>query len=171
MNEEEILDEVIGKSEGDKFVDDPDDRGGPSKFGITKKTPGLGLLLDHKPTTEDIKNLTEPQARHIYRIEFIQGPGFFKIKDDRIRYLAVDSGIHHGPQRVIGWFQEATGVTVDGILGPKTEAAINGADQDLLYDKILARRLRFIGWIIANKRGQAKFAGGWTDRIARFIEG
>lgn len=171
MNEEEILDEVIGKSEGDKFVDDPDDRGGPSKFGITKKTPGLRLLLGHIPTTEDIKALTEAQARHVYRIEYIQGPGFFKIEDARLKHLAVDSGIHHGPQRVIGWLQELVGVNIDGILGPKTIEAIKNFDEDMLYNDLLARRLRFIGNIIANKRGQAKFAGGWTDRIARFIEG
>lgn len=171
MTDDEIIDSILN-SEGNRFTDDPDDAGGPTKFGVTLKTLSVGLrmLLGRPTTVEDVKNLTEAQARHIYQLMFIQGPGFYKINDGMVKLLAVDSGTHHGPKRAIDWLQEIVGVQVDGILGPKTEEAINKADATMVYKRLLARRVRFMGALIEEKRRQAKYAGGWFDRAARFIE-
>ena len=59
---------------------------------------------------------------------------------------------------------------MDGVFGPLTLAAVNAAEEEPLYKRVLAQRCRFYGQIIARNPSQAAFAAGWTARLAEFIE-
>ena len=61
--------------------------------------------------------------------------------------------------------------TADGVIGPKTRAALAQADQGVLYGKVLGQRLRHLGRLITNDPKQSAFAAGWMNRIAEFVEG
>jgi lysozyme family protein len=84
----------------------------------------------------------------------------------------VDTAVHSGVEAAVRILQKALGVTPrDGILGPKTQAAIQHANADLLYHKFLAERIRFLGRLIESRRENAEFASGWMNRVANFVDG
>ena len=188
MNASDIIDEIL-RREGSIFTNKPADRGGATKFGITQKT--LGAYRGRPATVEDVMRLTEPEARSIYFMVYVRGPGFNRIEDADLMGLVIDCAVNHGQNRTTKWIQKIVGVQEDGILGPVTADAINKHDPAVLYKKLLARRVRFYGEIInedwkramdiahktpglsddmALSRLQAMFAEGWCDRAAEFIE-
>ena len=86
-------------------------------------------------------------------------------------HLLVDAAVHSGPKRAVQWLQSALGVAADGVIGPKTRAALAAADQGVLYGKVLGQRLRHLGRLITNDPEQSAFAAGWMNRMAEFVEG
>lgn len=166
---ESIIDDIIRREGG--FVNHPADRGGPTKYGITAKTLGGWRHLNRLATNNEVAALTETEAREIYRHRYIVVPGFDAITYPALQTLLVDAGVHSGPQKAVKWLQEALGVTVDGVIGPKTRAALAVTDQSKLYSKVLAARLRHLGRLITNDSEQSVFAAGWMNRMAEFVEG
>lgn len=166
MTNDQMITAVL-KHEGG-FVNNPNDKGGATNFGITRET--LSEWRAGPVTVADVKALTEAEARRIYLELFIVWPGFDKISDSRLRHLAVDSGVQHGPKRVITWLQALVNVTADGKLGPKTAAAINQEGPGRLFNRLLARRIRWYGSLISSARSQAVFAAGWMKRAASFLD-
>jgi len=164
---DKILDDIIRREGG--FVDHPDDKGGPTKFGITQKT--LSIHLGHPATRDDVLNLSEMQARMIYDDMYIQKPGFDRIRCEQLRGLLVDCAVNHGPHRAVCWLQQVAAVHVDGIIGPHTTSVVNGINAGTLYLRIVATRARFYGEIITSKPSQAVFASGWMNRLSEFIDG
>jgi len=130
-----ILDEIIRREGG--YVNHPSDRGGPTNFGITAQTLGAWRKLGRPATAAEVQALTETEARAIYRHQYITGPGFEVITHPALLHLLIDAGVHSGPKRAVQWLQAALGVTADGIIGPKTRAALAVADQAVLYSKVL----------------------------------
>ena len=165
---EAILDEILRREGG--FVDHPADRGGPTKFGITAKTLGEWRGLGRPATPDEVRALIEPEARAIYRQRYIPAPGLDAVKDPRLLALLVDAAVHSGPKRAVQWLQTALGVAADGLIGPKTRAALSAADPRPLSAKVLAARLRHLGRLITADPAQAAFAAGWMNRIAEFVE-
>jgi lysozyme family protein len=164
-----ILDEIIRREGG--YVNHPADRGGPTNFGITAQTLGSWRKLGRPATAAEVQALTEPEARAIYRQQYITGPGFDAITHSALLHLLVDAGVHSGPKRAVQWLQTALGVTADGVIGPKTRAALVAADQGVLYGKVLGQRLRHLGRLITHDPKQSAFAAGWMNRMAEFVEG
>lgn len=178
MTENEIINEIL-KSEGG-YVNDPADRGGPTKYGIT-----LPTLEAHRGNAAgslkayDILSLTEDEARDIYRQQYIRDPGFDGIHDPWVRSFIVDCGVLSGQSYASKLVQRAAGVTEDGVLGPVSMSAINGANPMHLRADILADRARFLGRIVSknledkDKDGvpdNTEMAYGWFNRFARFAE-
>ena len=164
-----ILDEIIRREGG--YVNHPADRGGPTDFGITEQTLGSWRQLGRSATAAEVQALTEAEARAIYRQQYIAGPGFEAVTHLALLHLLVDAGVHSGPKRAVQWLQSSLGVTADGVIGPKTRAALAAADQGVLYGKVLAQRLRHLGRLITNDPRQSAFAAGWMNRMAEFVEG
>src|SRR5690606_13690489 len=64
-----ILDEIIRREGG--YVNHPADRGGPTNFGITAQTLGSWRKLGRPATAAEVQALKEPEARAIYRQQYI----------------------------------------------------------------------------------------------------
>lgn len=165
---ESIIDDIIRREGG--FINHPNDRGGPTKYGITAKTLGNWRNLGRLATSDEVAALTEAGAREIYRHRYIVEPGFDAIAHPALQVLLVDAGVHSGPQKAVKWLQEALGVTADGVIGSKTRAALAATDQSKLYNKVLAARLRHLGRLITHDPQQSVFAAGWMNRMAEFVE-
>ena len=163
-----ILDEVLRREGG--YVNHPADRGGPTNFGITAATLGDWRRLGHAATAHEVAALTTDEARAIYRQRYVADPGFEAVTHQPLLALLVDAAVHSGPKRAVEWLQTALGVTADGILGPRTRAALMSADPVVLYRRVLATRLRFLGRMITKDRRQAAFAAGWMARLAEWVE-
>lgn len=188
MNVSGIITEILER-EGSKYTNDPADKGGPTKYGITQKT--LSDYRGRPVTADEVSRLTEPEARSIYFQLYVRGPGFQKIIDEPLMALAVDCGVNHGQERAIEWLQELVGVRADGEFGPVTADAINRHDPTRLYLKLVSRRVRFYGEIVTRdwqrlveqarktaspdddavlSKMQAKYSLGWANRAAEFID-
>ena len=87
-----------------------------------------------------------------------------EIKSQSVADILVDwvwaSGAHgiKIPQRLLG-------VTVDGIVGPKTIAAVNSRNPRELFDQIKIARFDFIEDICRKRPANNKFKRGWMNRI------
>ena len=73
--------------------------------------------------------------------------------------------------------QRALGITVDGVFGRVTRAALFKAEPGKLYREMGAQRLEYIGRLISNELhdddhdgipDNTEFAGGWLNRQAQF---
>lgn len=140
--------ELVIKHEGG-WVDDPDDTGGRTKYGISQAAF----------PNEDIKNMTKERAIQLYHDHY-----WSKMKCDElpdgVDYLVLDCGINMGNRTAIKILQRAAGVTADGIIGPKTIAASSSVSPELFMVYRLDRYMRIIG----ERHSNAKFARGWSNR-------
>lgn len=166
MKADAIIDHILEAEGG--YVDDPDDSGGCTSFGITRAT--LSKWRGYEVDCREVKRLPKDEAREIYRQRYIEDPKFDELPA-HLQSLMVDSGVQHGTERAIQWLQKAARVGQDGIIGPNTLAAINDANVAGLYKQVLAQRMVFYGEIISADHSQARFAEGWLRRLQPFVEG
>jgi lysozyme family protein len=167
MTPNQIIDGILVREGG--YVDHPADKGGPTKFGITQAT--LAEWRGKPCSADDVRALTENEAREIYREQYIVRPGFLGIENEAVRALAVDSAVNHGVKPAVKLLQTAARVFPDGIFGPNTRDAVNRMTPSVLYRRLCAARVRLYGQIITKNPSQAVFAAGWSARVAEFIEG
>ncbi|EPK1060393.1 glycoside hydrolase family 108 protein [Klebsiella pneumoniae] len=150
------------------YVNDPTDKGGETKYGISDKRDGLAdgkadVDGDGKPDTR-IKDLTEGQAGQIYFRDYWY-PAYCTDWPDGISLFVFDSSVQHGAKKAIQLLQDAVGVTADGIVGPKTTKAVIGADAEWLLTRCFLRRSRYYAEIIKANSSQGKYLNGWFNRL------
>ncbi|MFV2379277.1 glycoside hydrolase family 108 protein, partial [Escherichia coli] len=90
-SKDEIFDVVLGKEGG--YVNHPDDRGGPTKWGITEKVARAHGYRG------DMRDLTRGQALEILEADYWYGPRFdqiAKLSPDIAAELC-DTGVNMGP--------------------------------------------------------------------------
>ncbi len=138
---------VVLKNEGG-YVNDPDDAGGETNFGISKSSyPNV-----------DIKNLTVEEASAIYKRDFWKFDG---INDQAAATKLFDAYVNM-KSHAIKAAQEVTQQTVDGVYGPHTEAAINNS-ANFLAD-FRARLVQYYKEIVEYNPEDEKFLAGWLRR-------
>lgn len=153
------------------YVNDPTDKGGETKYGISDKRDGLAdgktdVDGDGKPDTR-IKDLTEEQAGQIYFRDYWY-PSYCSQWPDGISLFVFDSAVQHSPKKAIQLLQEAVGFTgkaVDGIVGKDTRAAVSSADAEWLLTRCFLRRSRYYADIIKANSSQGKYLNGWFNRL------
>lgn len=167
MTDDDIIDGILEREGG--FVNRREDRGGPTKFGVTIRT--LSSWRGRVATVDDIAALTAEEARAIYWSQFFARPGLRGVLDVPLRALLLDCAVNHGPGDAIRWLQRALRVApVDGVLGPQTLNALDASDKRRVYLSVCAQRVRRYGDLITRQPSQAIFASGWMNRAAGFIE-
>lgn len=164
-----LIDGILDAEGWPKFINDPNDRGGPTKGGITLKT--LGAWRGKPVSAADVEALTGPEVRAIYRQEYVVGPGLDGIVDAALRFFVVDAAVLHGQGWAARRLQEVAGVAADGVVGPVTLAAVNaediGAKLNLLF---AARRVRKVADIAVKDPSQLKWLRGWINRSLKAVE-
>lgn len=137
------------------YVDDPDDAGGETKFGVAKNAnPDL-----------DIQNLTWSQAKDVYYNRYWLD-GHCDELPPRVAVLHFDCCINHGIKRAVRLLQQAVGVDDDGVMGPKTLDAVDAMDPIDVCSAMSDARVKFYKEIVANKPTQSKFLAGWLSRAS-----
>ena len=165
MTIDAILDEVL-KAEGG-FVDHPADKGQATNFGITLST--LSAWRKKECSAEDVKALTEAEARDIYQEQYFKAPGFNQLHSV-LWPIVVDAAVNHGVSGAIKMLQRAVRVKDDGVLGLETLTAANLHPPKTLAARFLAQRARKFGRIVTKDPTQAVFAEGWMNRLAKQME-
>ena len=148
------------------FVNDPDDMGGATNKGVTLSTYTAYCRKKGYPvpTVERLKNISEREWTEILKTMYWDRWKADRIVNQSVADILVDwvwaSGVH-GVKRV----QKLLGVSVDGIVGNQTLAAVNSRDAKELFYAIKAERIRFIDEICKARPANEKFRKGWLNRI------
>lgn len=161
MANHKILEPFILKWEGG-FVYDKDDLGGATNRGVTLAT--YRSVFGNKKTANDLKRMTQAQWGVIFKKYYWDKWKADDIKCQNVANILVDwlwcSGSYgiKIPQKVLG-------VSIDGIVGTKTIAAINARDGRELFDTIKQERKDYIDRICQARPQNKKFKKGWLNRI------
>lgn len=154
---EEAFNNTIGH-EG-QYINDPDDPGGETHWGISKRSyPDL-----------DIKDLSKETARQIYKRDYWEYKGLSIIKTKEIAIKLFDIYVNINPRSATLILQRAlmaAGMRVkwDGILGPATLNATNKADQDKLIAALRSEHAAYYDKLILMHPEKEKWKNGWLRR-------
>lgn len=158
-----IIDFILRHEGG--YVDDPDDPGGETKFGISKRSyPDL-----------DIKSLTKQQATEIYERDF-----YNRVRGDDLpvwlALMVTDFAVNAGIKTAVAILQRLVGETDDGIMGKKTIAACKSKASRALRQSYTTSRESYYDALVARKPVMKRFINGWKmrtkdcDSLATFLD-
>ncbi|MCL3883440.1 holin-associated N-acetylmuramidase [Marivita sp. GX14005] len=178
-----IAREIVRREGG--YVDDPDDPGGATKYGVTIHTMrrlGLDLTGDGQVTAADVRHLTEGQAVEIFLQHYFTRPRIGDLPE-ALQATVFDMYVNAGKnavkilQRLLGKMGFA--VAVDGAIGPRTIAATArafAAAPDHMVDAYGIERRNYYLDLADRRPASRKYArsrsggkGGWVKRAEAFI--
>jgi len=127
-----------------------------------KKSRYANSLIPNNTMFQDIQFLVD----QFYQDKWDKN-NFGDIKSQDIANLLFDFYVN-SDSIAIKKIQQLVGVTSDGVMGPKTIAAINNANQSSLYSSLKKVREDFYKAIVTRDPTQEKFLKGWMNRLAKF---
>lgn len=158
----EAISFVLGNEGGYYDGSDPRDPN-PTNYGVTQRTYD-DYRKRHGLATRPVREITMPEVQDIYASYWV--PGL-----PRLTGIAVfDHSINAGPGNARRALQRAAGVTDDGIIGPKTRAAIAAVPDDVLADRVCWERLRYYLDIAERSRRLRPNLTSWLLRVVKFRE-
>ena len=149
VNFDTAFDRLMGHEGG--YVNDPNDPGGETKYGISKRSyPG-----------EDIQNMTPERAKEIFRRDFWDRVNADKLHDG-VAWQAADFAYHSGPETAVRYLQRALDVADDGYWGPASQAAADAVSETDQIMSLVAERLDFL----TRLKNWPNASRGWVRRMA-----
>lgn len=163
---------VMGHEGG--YVNDPQDRGGETYAGITRKNypdwEGWPIVDRYKPLErgeiiEDVELSGQVKA-------FYKRTQWDKVKGDlidsqKVATFLFDWYVNSG-RTGIKEAQRAVGLTPDGVIGTASLQKINKYHERTMLDILKNARRSFVRDIVKVDPSQRKFLNGWLNRIASF---
>ncbi|NOD63436.1 MULTISPECIES: holin-associated N-acetylmuramidase [unclassified Ruegeria] len=179
----QIAKEIVAREGG--FVDDPDDPGGATKYGVTIHTMrrlGLDLNGDDVVDRRDVQGLSQRQAVEIFVRHYFEKPGISRLPD-LLQASVFDMYVNAGAQaiKILQRLLRDMGfnVVVDGVIGAKTAADCEKAAQPepiALRDAYGVARRNYYFRLADRRPASRKYArsrsggkGGWIKRAEEFL--
>ena len=179
----QIASEILDREGG--FVNDPDDPGGATNFGVTIHTMrrlGLDLTGDGTVSVADVQALTRAQAQEIFIEHYFERPSIDQLPDV-LHATVFDMYVNAGAnavtllQRLLR--DMGLEIVVDGVIGPQTIRAAHAAEAqapDHLVDAYGIARRNYYYRLADHRPASRKYArrrdggkGGWIRRAEEFI--
>lgn len=167
----EMIERVLIREGRDKYTNDPNDAGGPTRWGITQGA--LAKWRGRPVSAAEVQALGKDEAVAIYRRDYMAP--FETIADPSLLELMFDFGVNHGVKRAaealqtvlqrIGYY---TG-NIEGDFGKMSREALAKVQNDAaLFYAVKCERLeaymRYAGRAPAN----VIYLGGWANRNDQF---
>lgn len=170
---EQIIADIIQAAGG--YVNHPNDRGGPTKYGITLNILAAYTGMQH--TAADVQALTKDTATRIYLTDYFIRPKIDQLPD-HLQPFMLDCAVNHEPKTAIKLLQRLLAShyispgAIDGLIGSKTLNAIRifterYGSRTLLTGLIDARILYFEK-IVKHDETQRILLAGWINRTEKF---
>lgn len=144
-------------------VDDSRDPGGHTNMGITQRTLNRARkVLQGLPAS--VSDLTRHDCARIYEALFWR-----TVRGDDLplplALLVFDCSVNQGEGDARKFLQQALGVAVDGVLGPKTIAAAQASGLPAI-EEMAARRMH--DYMLLDRLDDT-FGLGWSRRLVRIL--
>jgi lysozyme family protein len=148
--------------------DDPTDRGGRTRAGITQIAFDAWLRGMNATPGRDVWTITPDEVESIY-LQNYWTPCRCDPLPEKLDLCVFDAAVNHGNRKAIQFLQRAAGVVDDGVFGPQTMRAVDQDQspermQQLLASYCLARD-KYYAAIVANDPRQVRFLKGWRNRL------
>ena len=179
----QIAQDIVAREGG--FVDDPDDPGGATKYGVTIHTMrrlGLDLDKDGDVDVDDVRVLTTAHAVSIFVEHYYERPRIDRLPEP-LQPSVFDMYVNAGAyavrilQRLL--VEMRIDVAVDGVIGQQTIGATEraiAAVPDHLVDAYGIARRNYYYDLASRRPASRKYArrrdggkGGWIIRAEEFI--
>lgn len=183
QNVRQLAEEIVAREGG--YVNDPDDPGGATNFGVTIHTMrrlGLDLNGDGVVDSADVRALSRAQAVDIFIQHYFRQPRIAALPE-MLQASVFDMYVNAGSNavRILQHLLVQMGhdIVVDGVIGPQTiraaHAAAASAPEHIADAYGIARRDYY--YALADRRAASrKYArrrdggkGGWIVRAEEFI--
>lgn len=151
------VDAVLAHEGG--YVNHPDDPGGETNFGISKRSyPHL-----------DIRHLTSDRAREIYRSDYWERIRCGEIESPLLAAKVFDAAVNIGTYPAARCLQRSVnrmgaGLKVDGLIGARTLAAVNGVQAGPVLVLFVGELVRRYLDVVERNPAQRVFLKGWLHR-------
>lgn len=152
MNFDQAFERLIAHEGG--YVNHPDDPGGETNWGITKR------VAMENGYSDNMRYLTRDQAKNIYRAAYWNRSRADQY-DGAIGFQLFDAAVNHGIGNASRFLQRAVGVADDGVIGPLTIKAVNSMTVTDVLARFNAERLDFYTKLST----WPTFGKGWARRI------
>ena len=179
----QIAEQIVAREGG--FVNDPDDPGGATNFGVTIHTMrrlGLDLDGDGQVDVADVRALTREKATDIFIEHYFRRPRIAEVPE-ALQASLFDMYVNAGANAVTilqtVLCEMGYKIGVDGVLGPQTLAAVRDAaapDPLHLADAYAIARRNYYFRLADRRAASRKYArtraggkGGWITRAEHFI--
>ncbi|MEM6304995.1 MAG: holin-associated N-acetylmuramidase [Pseudomonadota bacterium] len=179
----DIATEIVAREGG--YVNDPDDPGGATKYGVTIHTMrrlGLDLTGDGRVNVADVKQLTRAQATDIFIKHYFERPRIAELPE-ALQASVFDMYVNAGGNavKILQRLLRDMGfeIVADGAIGPRTLAAVRAAMErapDHFVDAYGIARRNYYFRLADRRPASRKYArtraggkGGWIKRAEEFI--
>ena len=152
MNFDTAFDRLIGHEGG--YSNHPDDPGGETMWGVTVAVARANGYAG------PMRNMPRETAKAIYRSQY-----WDKVKADSmpfaVAFQVFDAAVNHGNGQAAKFLQRAVGVADDGVIGPKTLAAVAARGAAAILLLFNAEREQFY----TDLKTWPSFGKGWSRRV------
>lgn len=182
-NVREIAEDIIAREGG--YVNDPDDPGGATKFGVTLHTMrrlGVDVTGDGAVTVSDVRALSRGQAVEIFIDHYFARPRIGELPE-ALQPSVFDMYVNSGANavKILQRLLREMGfdIAVDGAIGPQTIGASRDAaypEPNALRDAYGVARRNYYFRLADGRPASRKYArtraggkGGWIKRAEAFL--
>ena len=145
------------------FVNHPEDPGGATNLGVTKRT--LQEYLGRHVSMDEMRNLTPEDVKPIYRKNYADAVCFDDLPGG-LDWAMLDWAVNSGAGRAAKALQKIVGAKQDGAIGPKTLQAVANYETEETIGKLHDSRQKFYEGLSHFKT----FGRGWTRRNKETLE-
>ena len=152
MSFDTAFDRILGHEGG--YSNHPDDPGGETMWGVTIAVARANGYVG------PMRDMPRDTAKEIYRTQY-----WDKVKGDSmpfpVAFQVFDAAVNHGTSQAAKLLQRAAGVADDGIIGPKTLAAVASRNAAVILLLFNAEREQFY----TDLKTWPSFGKGWSRRV------
>jgi lysozyme family protein len=153
-NFEYAVSKTIRREGGGKITEDPDDPGGLTRYGISKRA--------HPEV--DPRNLTLESAQEIYRREYWDPLRADSITQQPIAEILFDTAVNMGVAQAVKLAQVVLALPVSGEMDSAMLGALNATDApEFRAAYLLAKTARYLDLVRKNRKLE-KYFYGWIKR-------